>query len=69
MELLFVCEANTCRSAMAEKIAQALAVEGWKMSTRAQRAWRLFPATVQSRKRCAFAARMGWICLSIARRR
>ena len=27
MELLFVCEANTCRSAMAEKIAQALAVE------------------------------------------
>ena len=27
MELLFVCEGNTCRSAMAEKIAQALAVE------------------------------------------
>ena len=27
MELLFVCEANTCRSAMAEKIAQALALE------------------------------------------
>lgn len=26
MELLFVCEANTCRSAMAEKIAQALAM-------------------------------------------
>lgn len=27
MELLFVCEGNTCRSAMAEKIAQALALE------------------------------------------
>lgn len=27
MELLFVCEANTCRSAMAEKIAQVLALE------------------------------------------
>ena len=66
MELLFVCEANTCRSAMAEKIAQALALEAGLENVRA---WRLFPVTVQSRKRCAFAARMGWICLSIARRR
>lgn len=66
MELLFVCEANTCRSAMAEKIAQALALEAGLENVHTRSAGL---ATVQSRKRCAFAARMGWICLSIARRR
>lgn len=51
MELLFICEANTCRSAMAEKIAQALAVEAGLENVHAR------------------SAGLGWICLSIARRR